>query len=449
MKLHPITGRRPGRHALLAVAWLAVSLVGVAGADSGRVLVLEDIVVAPDDPDVVALARRHVSVMPGDPVDTAVLAEVRADLEGSGYFREVDLYTARGHEPGRVILHVEVALDRKLRFLTGFGYEPLDGWYLNLIGARLLNRPRPGAEWRLAVRDGYFIDGLYLEGRLNTGRRGQDAWLVDLHARSEIWFAYEGREGWRQMIQTASVRLGRRVATGGRSHWTGWLGYRGVDPGATLETHFENDEQERPASDLIDADLATRDYLDVWLEGEWDGRDPVRPWRRGAWLGTRLRLGTDLDRRVFPTFEVDARRTVPVGDAAALAGRLRAGYAGPDTPYHDRFRFGGVYSVRGYDFSHLSGPLGASQFLQANLEYRAALLDREAPTPKVTGLVFVDTGQSWDRHGRSLGWVAGAGVGFRLRLPWVRLVGVEVGYPLVDTGDLSPFVVNVALGWSY
>ncbi len=67
----------------------------------------------------------------------------------------------------------------------------------------------------------------------------------------------------------------------------------------------------------------------------------------------------------------------------------------------------------------------------------------------MTGVLFLDTGQSWDTDGRSLGWVASAGLGFRLRLPWVQLVGVEVGFPLVDLDDISPFVVNMALGWSY
>jgi hypothetical protein len=433
-----------------AVVWLAVLWCGVGlAAPPSRTLILEDVMVAPDDPQIVELVRRYVAVLPGDPIDNTVIGAVRTDLEGSGYFRSVDLYTSRGMQPGGVVLHVEVALDRKLRFLTGFGYEPLDSWYLTLLGAKLLNRPRPGAEWRLTLRDGYFVDGFYLSGRLNTGPRGEHAWLLDLHAEKDVWFAYDDREGWRQDVRSAALRLGRRIATGPRSHWTGWLGFRGVELGETIATEFDNDRDERPASDLIDASFADQDFVDLWLEGEFDARDAVRPWREGSWLGTRLRLSYDWNGRVYPTLEVDLRRTLPLGDVRSLAGRLRAAYAGPDTPYHDRFKFGGVFSVRGYDVAFLSGPLGASQLVQANLEYRTALLGSDAPTPRVTGVVFVDTGQSWDEDGRSLGWVAGAGVGFRLRLPWVQLVGVEVGYPLVDVGDIAPFVVNMALGWSY
>ena len=51
--------------------------------------------------------------------------------------------------------------------------------------------------------------------------------------------------------------------------------------------------------------------------------------------------------------------------------------------------------------------------------------------------------------GGSLGWSLGAGYGIRVRLPWVQYLGLDVGYPVVKHDDISPFVVNIALGWSY
>jgi hypothetical protein len=436
----------------LAVTSVAVATTPTSAAPSTagpRTLVLEAVTVNPDTPAVAALVDRHLALRPGEPVDSAVLTAVRSDLEATGYFREVVLYTSRGREPGLIVLHVQVRLDRKLRFLTGFGHDPLDGWYLNLVGARLLNRPRPGGEWRLAYRSGDDVQGLYLEGRMQAGDRAADAWLLELSVLDKQWFAYDGREEWWQSIGSASARVGREEAVGASTRVTGWIGVRTVDPSEEFEAFRGSEDLSRPAAAFLPVATDRHGYLDAWIDVRRDRRDPARPWRGGSWLGGRLQLSQEFDGHHHHLIEVDGRHTVPVGAGAALAGRLRAAHASTETPYFDRFRFGGVPSVRGYDVAFLSGPLGAVDLVQINLEYRAALLDRGAPTPRVTGLLFLDSGQAWDEHGGSAGWVAGAGFGVRVRLPWVHLLGVDVGYPLVDVGDMSPFGVNLALGWSY
>jgi outer membrane protein assembly factor BamA len=438
---------------LVVLAALLLWLVDPAFADQqappDRTLRLSDIAILPDDPGTQALVRRHLPLAFGQPLDVTVLSLARQSLEETGYFREVILYTSRGRSPGQVVLHVEVELDRRIRFLTGFGYDPMDGWYLNFLGASLLNRPRAGSEVRLAWRDGYNIGGVYLEGRVPVARRPRQAWLFDFHVQQKLWFAYEQRESWSQNVISHVLRLGREVPLGDRSRLAVWLGYDKIDPDEKIETYFDEEDQQRPASDLISADLADAEYLNVWLEGAWSNRDPVRPWWRGSWLGGRMRLSHDLAGTGFYTVELDGRRTLPLGETTSLAGRLRAAHTGADTPYHQRFQFGGIYSVRGYDFAYLSGPLGASELVQANLELRAALLDRRAPLPRVTGVFFLDTGQAWDAEGDSYGWVLGGGFGIRVRLPWVQSIGLEVGYPLVKLDDISPVVVNIALGWSY
>jgi len=457
-------GGRPRSRVTPAVVVLVASLASAAAAVLAqttdpsplpldpridRTLRLESIAVVPDDPAVAALVRQHLRLVPGEPGDVAVLTLARETLEQCGYFREVMLYTSRGSRTGLVVLHVEVALDCKVRFLTGFGYEPLDGWYLNLLGARLLNRPRPGSELRLAWRDGYFTDGIYIEGRMPSGRRPGEAWLVDVDLEDKTWFVYDQREGWEQDIHTQSLRLGRLAPIAAGVTASTWLGVSHTHPDDELTSYLDDDEQTRPASDLIADPLDDSGFLDIWLEGAWDARDPVRPWWRGSWVGMRLRASHETGESGFLTFELDGRHTRPVADHAALAARVRAAHADPETPYHQRFRFGGVYSVRGYDFAYLSGASGACNLVQANLELRAGLLDRAAALPRVTGVLFLDTGQAWDPDGRWLGWVVGAGYGIRVRLPWVQLLGMEVGYPLVNLGDIPPLVVNVALGWSY
>lgn len=428
---------------------LAGPVLAAQQAPPDRTLRLEAITILPDDAGTRALVRRHLSLVPGAPVDVDALNLARQALEETGYFREVFLYTSRGSRTGQVNLYVEVELDRRLRFLTGYGYQPLDGWYLNLIGARLLNRPRPGSELRLAWRDGFYVGGVYLEGSLPTGERAGDRWRGELFAQNKAWFVYEQREAWRQDIEQSTLRLGREIPVGQHGSITAWGGISTVDPKDDLSAFFDEGDQSRPAADLIPATTDRNDYIDLWLEGQWERRDAGRPWWRGTWYGARLRASHESGGSSFGTVELDARRNWPLTDTVALAGRLRGAHATAETPYHQRFQFGGVYSVRGYDFAYLSGPLGARDLLQGNLELRVPLLDRDAALPRVTGLVFLDTGQCWDEGGASLGWTVGAGYGIRVRLPWVQYLGLDVGYPVVNLDDISPFVVNIALGWSY
>ena len=445
-----ITGRR--RLSLILALFLIGSVdpaLAAQPASFDHILRLESVSILPDDPGTVALVRRHLSLAAGAPVDVASLSLARQTLEETGYFHEVDLYTARGAAPGMVVLHIEVELDRRLHFLTGYGYQPLDGWYLNLLGARLLNRPRSGSELRLAWRHGFIIKGLYLEGSTPTAGPAGNAWRFELHGATKSWFVYQGREAWRQDIEQSALRVGRQTPLGAGGLVTSWIGISHADPADELRAFFDEEDQQRPADELIPATFEEHDYLDLLIEGHWQNRNQVRPWWRGTWAGARLRASHESGGAGFFTMELDGRHNWPVGDTASLAGRLRGAHATDNTPYHQRFQFGGVYSVRGYDFAYLSGPLGASSLVQANLEYRVALLDREAALPRVTALVFLDTGQAWDHGGGSFGWVVGAGYGVRVRLPWVQSLGLDVGYPVVDLGDISPFVINLGLGWSY
>jgi len=444
--------RRPTR-TLAMLVMLLVGMITMAQADQeaqpDRTLRLADVSILPDDPGTQALVMRYLPLAPGEALDVSVLSLARQSLEQSGYFREVTLYTSRGILPGQVVLHVEVELDRKVKFLTGFGYEPMDGWYLNYIGAKLLNRPRSGSEVRIAYRNGYFISGTYLEGQIPVARRDREAWLFDLHFQEKSWFVYDQREPWEQDIKSKVLRVGRQMAIGQQGRFAGWLGISKVNPSDDLESWTDLEDVDRPSGDLIDADFDPQEFVDIWLEGDLANRDKVRPWWQGTWFGWRVRASHDLDGRGFLTAEVDGRTIMPLSDTSSLAIRGRAAHAGEDTPYHQRFQFGGVYSVHGYDFAYLSGAQGAASLVQANLEYRVALLDRHAALPRVAGILFLDNGQCWTEGGDTYGWAMGAGYGVRLRLPWVQYVGLDVSYPVVKFTDISPFVVNFALGWSY
>jgi len=444
----------PGIPRLLAVCALVTVAVAVTPAARGAQglppLVLEAIAVQPDEPLVRELVTDLLRVEPGVAVDAASLVQARENLQDSGYFSEVVVYTAPGTRPGRVVLHADVVLDRKPRFVTGLGYEPLDGWYLNLLGVRVRNQPRPGSELRLVWRDGFNTQGLLLAGELPRAGRPGHAWLAEAELYQQTWYVYEGRDHWQQHVGRFQLRAGYRWPLSPALMATVRGGVSGYDPDDTITQWDTEDDEERPASDLIGADLGRGSLVDLWCELAWDRRDPVRPWQRGAWAGTRLRASTDLEGGAsFWTGELDARRSFAAGPHRALALRARVAHASGDTPYHLRFPMGGVTTVRGYVINQLSSPYGASSLWHTNIELRVALADREAPLPKLTAVVFLDAGQAWDDGGSDYGFALAAGYGIRFRLPWVQLVGLDIGYPLREIGEDAPFAAHISLGWLY
>ncbi len=427
------------------IACTVFLLLGVASAaaqpPADRTLRVEAVEISPDEQRVRDLVADIVRLEPGDAVDDAALVGLREALEDSRDFSRVEVYTRPGSRPGLVVLRVEVVLDLRVRLLTGFGYEPLDGWYLTLIGGEIRHRPVPGSVISLAFRDGVYVNGLYFAAQAAN-------WLFEASASTQTWFVYEGRDGWQQDVGHGLVRAGRRVPLGDRVSATAWLGWQWDDPDWEL-TSWESgdDEEHRPAAELIPDSLLDRNHGGLWLETAWDRRDARRPWHAGAWAGARARVSRFDGGGGFWSAELDGRRVVPLGEHRALALHARVAHASDETPYYHRFSLGGVITNRGYEYGRLSSPSGASDLWQANVEWRAALVDRDSPLPKVTGLLFLDTCQGWDQDGQNLGFGAGVGYGLRIRLPWVQIIGVDVGYPLETRGGNAPFVVHAALGW--
>lgn len=429
------------RHIACIVVLLSGVSLAVAQPVADRTLRVESIEIAPDQGRVRDLVQARLRLAPGDAVDDAALVALRADLEDSRDFSRVEVFTRPGSRPGLVVLRVEVVLDMRVRFLTGFGYEPLDGWYLTLIGGELRHRPVPGSNISLALRDGINVGGLYFAASAAS-------WLFEASSSTQVWSVYDGRDGWRQEIGHGLVRAGRRFPLAERATATAWLGWQGDRPEKELTSWETNDDEEhRPAADLIPDNLGHQDHAGLWLETAWDRRDPRRPWHAGAWSGARVRASRLEGGGGFWSAELDARRVLPLGERSALAGHARVAHASDETPYYHRFTLGGVITNRGYETGRLSGASGAADLWQANVEWRTALVGRDDPLPKVTGLLFLDTCQGWDVDGQNLGFGAGVGYGLRVRLPWVQIIGVDVGYPLESHGGNAPFVVHAALGW--
>ena len=66
------------------------------------------------------------------------------------------------------------------------------------------------------------------------------------------------------------------------------------------------------------------------------------------------------------------------------------------------------------------------------------------------GLAFADLGTGWDPDLPSLDQsAASVGYGFRVRVPWIGPLGVDVGKPLSASPVDEAFRVNLSIGWTY
>jgi outer membrane protein insertion porin family len=130
---------------------------------------------------------------------------------------------------------------------------------------------------------------------------------------------------------------------------------------------------------------------------------------------------------------------------------LKAGITSTGTPYYDKFFIGGIYSIRGFRELSLTPPEGHDGYWLAGLEYRVPLIHSGSEPPRLAGLLFADAGQGWIRDDPLTASTieAGVGYGFRLRLPWLGMLGLDVGVPLTEGTTNDRYRVHAALGFSY
>lgn len=432
---------------LLAAALACIVALGTTGALAQGPLVLERVEVLPGGGAEEGSVRALLPLRPGQQVDAAVLSAAREALRGSGSFRAVEVSTARGSRPGHVVLRVEAELDRAARLQTGFGHEPLDGWYLNLVGARW-NAPfgQPG-QLRLGLRAGLRSGGVLAEyERTALGGAAVDL-LLRGSAGSRTWIAFAGDDEYRQKLSQSRTEAGLRWRAADGLRAALFAGVERVDPEQTLdELHGD---AEIGAGTLVPSIAGDITLLRARLELALDRRDaPAYP-RDGLWLGTRLGGGLVDQSAAFGRGDFVGLAWMPLPGRGALALQAGASWVGPGAPYFERVVFGGVGSVRGFRDASLSGPQGARATWQTAVEWRQPLVGASAPVPRVTGVLFADLGQGWDAQGVRGDPAVGAGYGLRLRIPWIQVFGLDVGFPLTDPATRDPFWLHGSLGFSF
>jgi len=455
-----------------ALGLLVVLLIGSAISPSARaldtrerVLRLESLEIAGNWKTREAVIRHLAELAPGDPLNADSVGRVRERLLASGYFGEVEISTRPGLERGRVVMRVSL-VERHLPYLdTGFGYRDPEGWYLTLIGLRSENPFGLGGRVRAGLQLGFRSAGGDVDLRLPLRSDGLLDLRLHLRGVDEQLLWYENEPGWKGLYDEHRLDLKRQEAELG-CIWRPREGFRlelGVAarsalPGEAGENRDTNEEVPPYRLPTLFREEAGRQELHGLTlglrlgDGGMDGRPGHSLHLRGRWVDPAL--GGD---RGYSRWTLALRSTTRFASGHGIALGLRAGLVGAAAPYYERFRLGGSYSVRGFRDHGLSPPEGHDALVTAAGEYRFPVLNRAGGGTRLSGLVFVDAGRGWLENLPTLAepdidyerLQLGAGYGLRLHLPWIGIIGFDVGLPVTAGITGEPVWYYLTLGQTF
>ena len=361
------------------------------------------------------VVRRELRVRAGDVLDWRQVASDRFRLLDTGLFAEVRTEVRRDSRLGRPVLTFRLEERPSLALLPLLQYDPEDGWS---YGVHLGDRNFRGRAERLAV------SGLWGE------KRGAAlAYAVPWVAKHRIGLGAS-------VFLSDQKRSTERIRE--RKYGVAWS----VSPARDYQkrtTLYGGEEQARTRP-IDEADPLTpprerEDHRWLGVQLSLDTRDYRVQARRGLVLRASLTqhggpLGGDAD---FVRYTADALISLPTPRETAFTLASRASISDGPVPTYLRQNLGGVNTLRGYP----QGRFGGESRWIGWAEERLPLLDRR--TFRALGrtldfaldaALFVDVGAIWDGNALLRGDVRGrwgAGAGFRMIVPWVDLVRIDVG----------------------
>ncbi len=362
--------------------------------------------------------RRYITFNPGEPYSSAKLFQLQSGLNGSDYFKRVEVKAERESKIGQQVpVTVNLVMHKRTRYKLGVGYGT-DTGARGIIGMerRYVNRKghRLGADFKLSqIKDS--ISGRYT---IPLKKPATDRAIL----RSEY------NRDRTEDIESSALLMGAGVEVAeGRWHRSYFLNY--------LREKFDIGIQSGNARLLMPtltwSRLSTRDVL-ITTRGSRIGLQ-VRGAREEAGSNTSVAQA-----------HLRAKLIRPAGNGRFL---LRSELGTSWTPEFERlppsvrFFAGGDTSVRGYAYKSL-GPedsagnvIGGQHLLVASAEYEYPLGE------KWSAALFYDTGNAFAEYNGVL--EEGIGFGLRRRLPigWLR---IDVAQAITE--EDRPWRLHITLG---
>ncbi len=444
---------------LFVLAGFGLSLTGPAHAEAPAVWVVEQVLVEGNgrtDRDVVL---RIAGVREGDTLDPGDAGIPAARLASSALFHETDVRFRKGTERGLVVMEIKL-VERGVGFQVGAGVQDLGGWYLLPAEINLDNRLGRGEKLRIRLRVGHRYGGAELVFREAIGQEAVWDWgftvsgiITDrVYYDRDVPFTHEVRRA------TYEVQVGRALSERWRIEAGAGLQEVNADSSAEAreDAPLEGWESGDPlVFDSLPGDIAKgvgREARGVFrLDLVLDARSPAgragTP-ENGVWGRVRAEAWAG-ESRSYAALSGDLRLYHHLVSSLMGGLHLRGGWIGDEAPFYDRHYTGGLYSARGFEGQSLSPSGGDTKFWTASLEVRAPLIGG-GRSPRLSGIAFLDVADGWttdaprfdDAH-------VSAGYGIRVRVPWVDIMGLDVGIPLTKNRADESFRAHASLGWTF
>jgi outer membrane protein insertion porin family len=368
--------------------------------------------------------RRELFVVEGDLYNRTKLKDSYLALNRLRYFEEIDFQTQRGPDETRTDINIGVKEKATGMFSLGAGYSALDQAVLsaqvsqqNLFGRGQTLSLKASVGSRFTLYDISFAE----------------PWLFDIPLRSkfDIWNLYREYDAYKLDSSGFGTVLGYPLSR----YVTGYVGYRLSSDTVKEILDTASIYIKRQAGNTTSSGLSftvTRDSTDDTIFPSTGSKNSVSlEYTGGPLMGdvSYTRYGAS-SAWFFP---------LPLDTVFGVRGRI--GYMtaneGKEVPIYERYYLGGINSLRGLREVGPKDPatgtvIGGLTQLNFNFEYIFPLIKNAG----MKGVVFFDTGNSWESGYNLNDMRKTAGVGIR----WYSPIGplrLEWGYVL-DPRDGEP-----------
>lgn len=386
---------------------------------------------------------RYLTFGEGDMIDPRAVEVNYKRLVDTNFFKRVNFSTRPGSLKGKVILIIEIE-DRIWPYFEIEGsYSEIEGWYFSPLCLRLDNLFGGGRRNKLRLLFGDRLSGIdfdqyapYLWGKnvnLNTN-------LYILSREIIHYFKYSEFQEKRQISQkvgNAGFKLKYSANRGIWKYFSTFYQLEAIFPDSVFEDK-ENGEKLTAIPAIVEEDTTRTSKGLLGFNLASDTRDNNFYPTCGIWtsfsaefaspkLGGKLRF----ERYIF-----DFRVYQQLFGRNIVALHLRLGSTTASAPFYERFYLGGANSLRGYKGRSLT-PVGwGTRLALGNIEYRFPLKHKNYPKHWLTGVIFYDFGSIGHRFANfeRQDLRTGAGLGFRIRMPVLGLLRMDIAYPLETRG---------------
>ncbi|MFW5980398.1 MAG: BamA/OMP85 family outer membrane protein [Halanaerobiaceae bacterium] len=342
---------------------------------------------------------RELSLEEGDILS---MDQIRQDLQSLyrlNYFQEINPEAVEREEDSNLVNLKINFVERKTGTLNfGGGYGTDRGWFglINLKEENLMGQGQTvGFEWEFGTANQLLALEFY-EPRVFGSRT---SFGINFHDQTEE--REKNDEEYLDKSTGGDITLGHPL----NRTWRGSVKFK-----------MEDWEQDFVDSDTKDIDGKTRS---ITLQGKQDTTNhPFNPTDGSmnslSWEHGSEHLGGD---QTFNKFNYDGRKFVKgFKEDHAWALRLKTGFGSSNlAEANEEYKLGGSQSLRGYEQAEFSG----SSMALLNVEYRFPIHDN------FTGVVFSDTGNTWDDMNdidlSELRYSAGLGVRMNTPIGQIRL----------------------------